>query len=242
MRNVFLLQSHKNILDLLSQLLIINIKPNSFINQFVALINKNQVSCHVIPCVFTNLSFSSILSWEFPWFHIAIFITSHTVVSFLCYFKVMAAAVRLPAPGGHEDPLPPFPSLRLLGHRRHAEVLRPHRHRHLWHQHHWVSTFRQLYSRRSKNTNMVIFRINVVFLTLFWVDYVLSLAEPWVDHAVACQISLVPSWRATWGGSDTPSRAWSGTRMRSLSRESKLQVNVLQRHDGTVPKAVFYLQ
>lgn len=83
-------------------------------------------------CVFTNFRFfSSILSWEFPRFHIAIFIMSHTVVSFLCYFKVMAAAVRLPAPGGHEDPLPPLPSLRLLGHRRHAEVLRPHHHRHL---------------------------------------------------------------------------------------------------------------
>jgi len=58
---------------------------------------------------------------------------------FWCRFKVVAAAVRLPAPGGLEDPRPALPSLRLLGHRLHAEVLRPHRHRHLRHQHHRVS-------------------------------------------------------------------------------------------------------
>lgn len=55
--------------------------------------------------------------------------------------------------------------------------------------------------------------------TVFWVDYVLSLAGPWSDHGVAYQISLVPKWRATWGGSDMPSRVWSGTRMTSLSRK-----------------------
>ena len=47
----------------------------------------------------------------------------------------------------------------------------------------------------------------------------LSLAGPWSGRAVACQISSVPSWRATWGGSVTPSMAWSGTRMKSLSRK-----------------------
>lgn len=52
---------------------------------------------------------------------------------------VVAAAVRLPAPGWHEDTLPPLASLRHLSHRRHAEVLRPHRHRHHRRQHHPVS-------------------------------------------------------------------------------------------------------
>lgn len=77
---------------------------------------------------------------------------SHTVVSSLLCFKVMAAAVRLPAPGRHEDPLPPLPSHHPLSHRRHAEVLWPHGLRHLWRQHHWVSTFKQLYFTCSTST------------------------------------------------------------------------------------------
>lgn len=45
-------------------------------------------------------------------------------------------------------------------------------------------------------------------------------AEPWNDHVVACRISLALNWRATWGGSVTPFRAWSGIRMKSLSGKS----------------------
>lgn len=81
----------------------------------------------------------------FIWFHFAILLMSHTVVSFLLCFKVMAAAVWVPASRRLEDPLPPLPSLGLLSHRCHAEVLWPHCLRHLWHQHHWVSTFKQIY-------------------------------------------------------------------------------------------------
>lgn len=115
--------------------------------------NKTLVRYDMFLCLFLIepfLSFSAPRP-EFPWFHFDIFLMSHTVVCFLLCFKVMAATVRLPAPGGHEDPRPPFPSLRLLSHRRHAEFLRPHRLRHLWRQDHWVSTFKQLYSACSKS-------------------------------------------------------------------------------------------
>lgn len=73
----------------------------------------------------------SLETLEFSWFHLAIFCMTKTDLSFLFCFKVMAAAVRLPAPGGHEDPCPALSSVHLLGYRRHAEVLRPQRHWHL---------------------------------------------------------------------------------------------------------------
>ena len=81
-------------------------------------------------------------------------------------FKDMAAAVWLPAPGGHASPLPPLPSVRHFGYQRNAEVLRPHRHWRLWPQHHRVST--QLYSNRVTYRSKI--KIKRVILTLFWVD------------------------------------------------------------------------
>lgn len=109
-----------------------NIIPNSSLTLVLALINNSQVGYHMLPCVFLILTFfHSLLKLEFPWFQFAITLMSHTVVSFLFCFKVMAAAVWLPAPRGHEDPFPPLPSLHPLGHRCYAEVLRPDRHRQL---------------------------------------------------------------------------------------------------------------
>lgn len=60
---------------------------------------------------------------------------------------VVAAAVRLPAPGRHEDALAPLASIRHLSHRRHAEVLRPHPHRHHRRQHPPVSPLEAAFRR-----------------------------------------------------------------------------------------------
>lgn len=216
-RNVFLLHSHKNILDMLLRLLIINIKPHKFQKSVCGLDKQKwgKLTCYSV-CVFFYTQ-----QGDFSVSYCNIYPESHCCPLLLFYDKVLAAAVWVLTPRGHEDPLPPLPSLRPLSHRRYAEVLRPHGHWYLWHQHHCVSTFKQLYSTHSKKTsNMFFLRLKVVFPTLFWVDHVLSLAEPWSDRAVACQINSVPSWRATWEGSDTLSRAWSGRRMRSLSRKT----------------------
>lgn len=93
----------------------------------------------------TLFSFFFLLRRDFPWLRVAMLLMSRAVVSFLFRFEVMAAAVRLPASRGHEDPFPSIPTVSPLSHRRHAEVLRPHCHRHLWHQHYWVSAVKQLY-------------------------------------------------------------------------------------------------
>lgn len=103
------------------------------------------MSCHIFFALPTDFTIIIYLQGEVPppeppppqWN--VVVMHSHHSFSSLFSSKVMAAAVRLPATRGHEDPLPPLPPLCYLGHRCHAEVLWPHRHRHLWHQHHWVS-------------------------------------------------------------------------------------------------------
>lgn len=120
----------------------------------------------------------------------------------------MAAAVRILTPRWPQDSCPPFSSIHHFSRRCHAEVLRPHHHRHLRWQHCGVRT-------------VFVYQHHDI-TDLFFLPPTMKLfipTGPWRDRAAGYLISLVPSWRPTWGGSGTPSRVWSGTRKKLLSRK-----------------------
>lgn len=139
--------------------------------------------------------------------------------SFFILFStaVMATTVWVPSPRGLENPCPSLPKLHLLRHCCHAEVLRPHCQWYLWRRHRQVSITQCRFFQAHLS-------IRCHERGVFY-----CLAGPWSDRAVGSLISLVLSSRATWGGSGTPSRAWSGPRQRSLSRKSQsYEINMKQ--------------